>query len=177
MTHKATITLAGGCFWCLDAAYRQVKGVSQSVCGYAGGHTPNPTYEQLHATNTGHAEAVQLTYDPDVISLSAVLEIFWVLHDPTTLNRQGNDIGPEYRSMILYQDAQQQHIAETSRQEAQKLWPDPIVTQIVPLEAFYEAEPEHQNYFARHPESAYCQVVINPKLQKLQHKFQQLLRD
>jgi peptide-methionine (S)-S-oxide reductase len=169
------ITLAGGCFWCLDAAYRLVRGIQRSTCGYAGGDTVSPTYEQVCTGATGHAEAVQLQFDPKAITLDDIFDVFWAIHDPTTLHRQGNDVGTQYRSMIFYHNQAQKLAAQNSLQRAQKLWEDPIVTEIVPLKQFFAAEPEHQNYFANHPEASYCQVVINPKLQKLQQKFRQLL--
>lgn len=177
MANSQLATLGGGCFWCLDAAYRQVKGVQRSVSGFAGGHTTHPTYEDVQTQTTGHAEVVQLTFDPAVISYQDILEIFWVLHDPTSVNRQGNDIGEEYRSVIFYATDEQKKIAEASRERAAKQWDKPIVTQIVPLEAFYPADESHQNFFAKNPEMAYCQVIINPKLQKLQAKFAALLKD
>jgi peptide-methionine (S)-S-oxide reductase len=169
------ITLAGGCFWCLDAAYRRVRGIQSSTCGYAGGSTINPTYDEVCTGATGHAEAVQLRFDPKIIILDDILDIFWTIHDPTTLNRQGNDVGTQYRSMIFYGNQVQEKNIEASIKRAQKLWKDPIVTEVVPFKQFFVAEPEHQNYFTNHPEAAYCQVVINPKLQKLQHKFRRLL--
>ncbi|HVQ44475.1 MAG TPA: peptide-methionine (S)-S-oxide reductase MsrA [Candidatus Saccharimonadia bacterium] len=176
-THPTqTIVLGGGCFWCLEAAYLMIRGVESSISGYAGGHVPNPNYEQVASQTTGHAEVVKLTFDPAVITYADILDIFWAIHDPTTRDRQGNDLGPEYRSIILYQDDEQQRLAEKSRNEAQKLWPNPIVTEIKPLEAFYEAEPEHQNYYAKNPDQGYCQVVINPKLAKLRKKFADRLK-
>lgn len=172
----ATATLAGGCFWCLEAAYQQVCGVVRVVNGYAGGTRPNPTYESVHYHNSGEAETVEITYKPTIISYSDILDIFWVIHDPTTPNRQGHDMGPEYRSVIFYQNATQQAQAEQSKATMAKQWSDPIVTAIQPLEKFYPAEPEHQDYYRQHPQQAYCQVVINPKLQKLQEKFAAKLR-
>lgn len=175
MNEQQIATLAGGCFWCLEAAYQEVKGVSKVVPGYAGGQRPNPTYEQVVSGATGHAETVQITFDPSVISYASILRIFWVLHDPTTLNRQGHDVGTQYRSVIFYHDPEQKQQAQVSVKDAQSSWPNPIVTQIVPLETFYEAEPEHHNYFKEHPESAYCQVVINPKLAKLRQELAEYL--
>lgn len=169
-------TLGGGCFWCLDAAYQRVKGVRRSVAGYAGGRAADPTYEQVHAGTTGHAEVVQLDFDAEVISYDTILNIFWVIHNPTTLNQQGNDVGEEYRSIILYHDQTQKEVAEASLAMTQKLWDDPIVTEVVPYEIFYPAEEEHQDFFQKHPEFAYCQVVINPKLHKLQERYGSLLR-
>ncbi len=164
-------TLAGGCFWCLEAAYQLIEGVKKVVPGYAGGAFENPSYQQVCTGETGHAEAVQITYDEQVLSYQDILDIFWTIHDPTTLNRQGNDIGSQYRSIILYANNEQKRQAERSRKQVQKIWEDPVVTEIKPLEKFYEAEPEHHDYFKKHPNQTYCQVVINPKLEKLRQKF------
>ncbi len=166
-----TTTLGGGCFWCLEASFQLINGIESVDPGYAGGHTKDPTYEQVSSDTTGHAEVVRLTFDPQVITFSDVLDIFWAIHDPTTLNRQGNDIGSDYRSIILYESEDQKRLAERSKAEVAKLWPDPIVTEIKPLEHFYPAEEYHRNYFRNHPEQAYCQIIINPKLQKLRQKF------
>lgn len=166
-----TIVLGGGCFWCLEATYQLVRGVQKVVPGYAGGRTSNPNYWSVHDDETGHAEVVQISFDSNVISLEELLEIFWIIHDPTTLNRQGNDAGAEYRSIILYSSSRQEKIVEESKQIAQKLWSSTIVTEVEKLEMFYEAEPEHHNYFLSHPEQAYCQIIINPKLSKLRSKF------
>lgn len=171
-----TITLGGGCFWCLEAAYLQLRGVKQVVSGYAGGQLPNPTYDQVCSGNTGHAEVVQITFNPAEVSLRQLLDIFWIIHNPTTKNRQGYDIGPQYRSIILYSGEDQKLDAEAAIKAVQKLWPDPIVTEVVPLDQFNEAEEYHQNYFARQPEAAYCQAVINPKLAKLAKEYQALLK-
>jgi peptide-methionine (S)-S-oxide reductase len=169
-------TLGGGCFWCLEAAYQLIEGVVTVVPGYAGGSSPDPTYESIHDHSGGHAEVVQVDFDAQIISYSEVLDIFWAIHDPTTPNRQGNDVGPEYRSIILYHDNGQKIAAEASVIETQKLWDKPIVTEIKKLDGFYEAEPEHHNYFRDHPEQAYCQVIINPKLEKLRQKFSDRLK-
>jgi len=171
-----SIVVAGGCFWCLDAAFRQIEGVTKVVSGYTGGQTLNPTYYQVASGETGHAEAVEVTFNPAIISLSDILDIFWALHNPTTLNRQGADVGTQYRSAIFYGDDEQRQIVEASVQAVQSLWSDPIVTQVKPLEYFYPAEAEHQDYFNKNPQAAYCQVVINPKLQKLREKFNQRLK-
>jgi peptide-methionine (S)-S-oxide reductase len=171
-----TITLGGGCFWCLEAAYQQVQGVEKVVSGYAGGKEEEPTYEQVSGGGTGHAEVVQIQFDPSKITLGEILEIFWTIHDPTTLNRQGHDVGTQYRSIILYSDDEQKQTAEDSIRKVQELWPDPLVTEIQPLGKFYPAEGYHQNYFNNHPEQAYCQVVINPKLIKLRQKFESKLK-
>jgi peptide-methionine (S)-S-oxide reductase len=168
MDKKAEVaTLGGGCFWCLDAAYRRIEGIKSVVSGYAGGATPNPTYEQVCNGTTGHAEVVQVEFDPDVITYPEILEIFWTIHDPTTLNRQGADVGSQYRSAIFYEGDTQKAAAEASRDEVQALWPNPVVTEIVPLEAFYPAEEYHQDFYAKNPGQGYCQAVINPKLRKL----------
>lgn len=169
--------LGGGCFWCLEAVYQRVKGVNQVVSGYAGGEVANPSYEQVGTGNSGHAEVVKIGFDPHQISYDKLLEIFWHIHDPTTPDRQGHDIGPQYRSIILTADKNQQTIAEKSRSEVgQPLWDNPVVTEIKPLTTFYPAENYHQNYFNTHPEAAYCQVIINPKLAKFQKNFSELLK-
>jgi peptide-methionine (S)-S-oxide reductase len=168
MSDKREIaTLAGGCFWCLDAAYRRIDGVTRVVSGYAGGQSANPTYQQVCSGTTGHAEVVQVEFDPDVISYPEVLDIFWTIHDPTTLNRQGADVGTQYRSAIYYHDDKQRAAAEASRDAVQQLWSDPVVTEIAPLQEFYPAEAYHQDYYARNPGQGYCVAVINPKLKKL----------
>ncbi len=166
-----TIVLGGGCFWCLEAAYQLIEGVEKVVPGYAGGTTDNPTYWDLHEAGNDHAEVVQVTFDTQKISLDDVLEIFWTIHDPTTPNQQGNDIGPEYRSIILFNNDAQKQVIEKSLQSAQKLWPNPIVTEVKTLTKFCEAEEEHHDYFNKNPNQAYCQVIINPKLAKLRAKF------
>lgn len=178
MDNHETITLGGGCFWCLDAAYRRIKGITDVVSGYAGGQWPNPTYERVTTGTTGHAEVVQLTFDAQVIALKTILEVFWTLHDPTTLNRQGNDVGTQYRSIILYNSPEQEAIIrESITQTAIPLWGEHITTEVIDLETFYPAEDYHQDYFNKNPEQGYCQVIINPKLQKLTKKFAQLLKD
>jgi len=169
-------TLGGGCFWCLEAAYQQIQGVQQVVSGYAGGRTEDPTYEKVCSGITGHAEVVQVSFDPSVITYPDILDIFWTIHDPTTLNAQGTDVGSQYRSIILYINEEQRDLSEASKAAVQNLWPNPIVTEIVPLVHFYMAEAYHQSYFNSHPEQAYCQIVINPKLQKLKAKFATMLK-
>ncbi len=171
-------TLGGGCFWCLDAIYRDVQGVERIVSGYSGGHVPNPTYEQVCGKRTGHAEVVQVWYDPAVITYEDILTIFWRIHDPTTPNRQGNDVGPQYRSVILYHDEDQRAAAEKSRAEteAERVWPDPLVTEIVPFDVFYEAEEYHQDYFQRNPYQPYCVYVVDPKVRKFRKSFQEKLK-
>jgi peptide-methionine (S)-S-oxide reductase len=171
-------TLGGGCFWCLDAIYRDVQGVERVVSGYSGGHVANPTYEQVCGKRTGHAEVVQVWYDPSVITYDEILYIFWRIHDPTTLNRQGNDVGPQYRSAIFYHDEAQKAAAERTRDETATagVWPDPIVTEIVPFDVFYEAEGYHQDYFSNNPNQPYCVYVVDPKVRKFRKSFQDKLK-
>lgn len=169
------IVLGGGCFWCTEAAYQMVRGVRNVTPGYAGGHVQNPSYEAVVQGNTGHAEVIEIDFDEKRVSLEDILRIFWTIHDPTSLNRQGADVGAEYRSVIFYADEQQKQTAETSRQEAQTFWDKPIVTSIEPLNMFYLAEEYHRDYFKNHPEQAYCQMVINPKLAKLRKLHHDLL--
>jgi peptide-methionine (S)-S-oxide reductase len=163
-------TFGGGCFWCMEAVFQHVPGAIHSVSGYAGGHTDNPTYEEICGHGTGHAEVIQLEFDPAVISYEKVLETFFEAHDPTTLNRQGADEGDQYRSVIFYQNGEQQKAATRARLAAQAHYADPIVTAIVPLKKFWPAESYHQNYFANNPTQAYCSLVIKPKVRKLQSK-------
>lgn len=171
-------TLGGGCFWCLDAIYHDVEGVERIVSGYSGGHVPNPTYEQVCGKRTGHAEVVQVWFDPSVISYEDILYIFWRIHDPTTPDRQGNDVGPQYRSVIFYHDEAQRATAEQTRADTERarVWPDPIVTQIAPFEAFYEAEGYHQDYFANNPYQPYCVYVVDPKVRKFRKTFADKLK-
>ena len=166
-------TLGGGCFWCLEAVYELVKGVESVVSGYAGGHVANPSYEQVCMGTTGHAEVTQVTFDPDVVSLSHVLDIFFTIHDPTTLNRQGYDVGTQYRSIILYHDDDQKAEAEAAikRVVDEGLYREPIVTQVEPLEVFYSGEDYHQQYFRSNPGASYCQVIIEPKVAKFREKY------
>lgn len=173
---REVATLGGGCFWCLDAAYREINGVTHVESGYAGGSVPNPTYEQVSTGRTGHAEVVQVEYDPEVIAYSDILDVFWSIHDPTTKNRQGADVGTQYRSVILTQDDTQATAARASRDEIQADWSNPVVTEIEPLDAFYPAEEYHQDYFARNPNQGYCQIVINPKLKKVRDHHAALLK-
>lgn len=167
----------GGCFWCTEAIYQQLKGIVAVQPGYAGGTTPNPTYEQVCTGKTGHAEAIQIEFDPEEISYKTLLTVFFGTHDPTTLNRQGNDTGTQYRSIILYTTPEQKNEAEAFIKEAQNDLADPIVTELKPLEKFYVAEDYHQNYYARNVLQPYCQFVINPKLSKLKEKFSALLKN
>jgi peptide-methionine (S)-S-oxide reductase len=172
-TATEVATLAGGCFWCLEAVYTQLQGVLRSVSGYSGGSLPDPSYQQVCNGTTGHAEVVQVTFDPRMISYRELLEIFFTIHDPTTLNRQGNDIGTQYRSAIFYHDeSQKATAAEVIREiETASIWERPIVTELVPFSAFYPAEEYHQDYFERNPAQPYCQVVIAPKVAKFRQKF------
>jgi len=173
-TNKTQLaTLGGGCFWCLEATFELLPGVKSVVSGYSGGHKENPTYEEVCTKTTGHAEVVQVEFDPKIISYEKLLETFWEVHDPTTPNRQGNDVGPQYRSIILFHDDTQKQAAEKSVAQAQKSLTRPIVTQIVPLEKFYAAEGYHQDYFRKNPNQAYCQVVIRPKVDKLEKKLKE----
>ena len=168
-----TATLAGGCFWCLEAVYNELRGVHLVISGYAGGSVPFPTYEQVCSGRTGHAEAVQITFDPEQISYRELLEVFFTIHDPTTLNRQGADVGTQYRSAIFYENPEQEEIAREviAEQTAAGIWSNPIVTEVTPLEAFYPAEGYHQNYFERNPYQPYCQIVIAPKVAKARERY------
>jgi peptide-methionine (S)-S-oxide reductase len=167
--------LGGGCFWCLDSAYSQFKGISDVTCGYTGGHKANPTYEQVCDGNTGHAEVVSIEFDESVISADEILDIFFTLHDPTQLNRQGNDIGTQYRSSMFYTDGQQE-IFQAALERSKAIWGDSVVTEIVPLGEFYAAEDYHQDFFAKNPNQGYCVAVVAPKVAKVRAKFTQLLR-
>lgn len=162
-----TATIGGGCFWCAEAVFQRIPGVKSVTSGFAGGTVPNPSYEQVCTGNTGHAEVIQLQYDPAVLSYDKVLDIFWEAHDPTTLNRQGEDRGTQYRSIILYSDEAQRKAAEASKAKAAKSFKNPIVTEIVPLKAFYSAGDHHQNYYNSNKSQGYCQFIITPKLKKL----------
>jgi peptide-methionine (S)-S-oxide reductase len=167
-TAKAdSIVLGGGCFWCLDASYKLLPGVTHVTCGYSGGTLADPTYQQVCTEETGHAEVVKIDYDPSVVSLAKVLDYFWHVHDPTQVGGQGNDMGSQYRSIILYANPEQKKAAEASRAAEQKKLDEPITTQIVPLQKFWQAEDYHQDYFAKHPDEGYCSVVIRPKVDKL----------
>ena len=166
-------TLAGGCFWCLEAVYNELRGVESVVSGYAGGHDPNPTYEAVCSGTTGHAEVVQIAFDPDMVSFRELLEVFFTIHDPTTLNRQGNDVGTQYRSAIYYHDEEQRLIADEVIEEmtVAEVWDDPIVTEVTALDKFFEAEEYHQQYFEKNPFQPYCFVVVRPKVSKFRKKF------
>jgi len=177
-TQREVATLGGGCFWCMEAVFNELKGVEEVESGYSGGTVANPTYEQVSMGTTGHAEVVHITFDPNVISFKQILEIFFSMHDPTTLNRQGPDTGTQYRSVIFYHDDEQKSIAEQVIKEVteEKLWDAPIVTKVEPFKAFYEAEDYHKDYFKRHPEQAYCRIVIAPKVTKLQKIYYSMLK-
>lgn len=166
-------TLAGGCFWCLEAVYLELKGVTSVQSGYAGGKRPNPTYEQVCSGATGHAEVVRVTYDPNVVSYKELLDVFFTIHDPTTLNRQGGDVGTQYRSAVFFETPEQERVARETIAEftAAKVWDDPIGTEVTPLEKFWPAEEYHNNYFARNPQNPYCSVVIAPKVSKARKLF------
>jgi peptide-methionine (S)-S-oxide reductase len=166
-------TLAGGCFWCLEAVFDDLRGVESVESGYAGGNVPNPTYRQVCSGTTGHAEVVQISFDPNIVSFRELLEVFFVIHDPTTPNRQGADIGTQYRSAIFYHTPEQKEIAEAVINElnAEHLWDAPIVTEVVPFEKFYVAEDYHQEYFAQNPTQPYCRAVVAPKVAKFRQKF------
>jgi peptide-methionine (S)-S-oxide reductase len=166
-----SLVLGGGCFWCTEAAYELLPGVTDVVSGYAGGHVANPTYEQICEKKTGHAEVIRITYDPAVVSLEKLLDYFWHVHNPTQVGGQGNDHGPQYRSIILFTSPAQKAAAEASRAAAAKTFRDPITTEIVPLEKFWPAEAYHQDYFRRNPHAGYCAYVIAPKVKKLEQQI------
>jgi peptide-methionine (S)-S-oxide reductase len=165
--------LAGGCFWCLEAVYDDLEGVKDVVSGYTGGHVPNPTYKQVLTGTTGHAEAVKVVFDPEQISYEEILQVFFSIHDPTSLNRQGADIGTQYRSAIFYLSPEQKKTAEQEirRVEDEKVWDEPIVTELAPFDTFFAAEDYHQEYFRHNPEQSYCQIVVRPKLSKFRREY------
>lgn len=170
-------TFGAGCFWCVEAIFQELRGVKAVVSGFSGGHIKNPAYREVIAGTTGHAEVVQITFDPEVISFEKLLMVFWSTHDPTTLNRQGADVGTQYRSAIFYHSEEQKEQALQSKAEvATQLWDDPIVTEVTAFDKFYEAEEYHQNYFALNPNQGYCRVVINPKLKKFRENFADWLK-
>ena len=169
-------TLGGGCFWCIEAVYQELNGVKKVVSGYAGGHVANPTYKQICTGTTGHAEVAQITFDPAVVSFEDILEVFFTVHDPTTLNRQGNDVGTQYRSAIYYHSPEQKTIAEAAKSAASAIWDDPIVTEIAPLDKFYPAEAYHQNYYKDNPAQPYCIYVVGPKVKKFRENFRDKLK-
>ena len=173
-----TAVFGGGCFWCIEAVFAELEGVVSVISGYAGGHTENPTYRQVCGDNTGHAEVAEIQFDPDQISYDRLLEVFFATHDPTTLNRQGADRGIHYRSIILYTSDEQEEQAETFIRELDSFGSkgDPIVTEVVPLERFYPAEADHQQFYLNNPAAMYCQIVIRPKVEKVQREFAENLR-
>ncbi|MYM33818.1 peptide-methionine (S)-S-oxide reductase MsrA [Duganella sp. FT94W] len=172
----ATAILGGGCFWCTEAVYREVKGIDSAESGYMGGQTEHPSYEQVCTGDTGHAEVIKLTYDPAQIQYRDLLEIFFTIHDPTTLNRQGNDVGTQYRSVIFYQSPQQEATARQVIGEMAHVWDAPIVTELAPAQTFYKAEDYHQDYFRQHPLQGYCAFVVAPKVDKFRKTFANRLR-
>ncbi|MEQ9405014.1 MAG: peptide-methionine (S)-S-oxide reductase MsrA [Cyclobacteriaceae bacterium] len=177
MREKATF--GSGCFWCSEAIFQRLNGVSAVKSGYSGGETANPTYEQVCSGTTGHAEVIQIEFDPTVIAFDELLEVFWKTHDPTTLNRQGNDVGTQYRSVIFYADENQKEkaLAYCKKLEEAKVWPDPIVTEISPLDTFYEAENYHEDYFNQNGSQPYCSFVVAPKVKKFKEVFSEKLKD
>lgn len=178
MSEQQLATLGGGCFWCLEAVFKDLRGVSHVKSGYAGGHVREPTYQQVCTGQTGHAEVVQVTFDPAEITYADLLRVFFAIHDPTTKDRQGNDVGPQYRSIILAHDESQRLTAQAVKQEISeaRLWSSPITTEVVPLDVFWPAEAEHDDYFVRNPWSGYCQVVVAPKVAKFRKQFTDRLR-
>jgi peptide-methionine (S)-S-oxide reductase len=174
----ALATIGGGCFWCTEAVFQELRGVERVQSGYAGGHVENPTYEQVCTARTGHAEVVQIAFDPEVISYRDLLEVFFTTHDPTTLNRQGNDAGPQYRSVIFHHDAEQERVAREVMKSVsdRRVWDRPLVTELSPLPVFYPAEAYHDDYYARNGGQPYCQVVIAPKVAKVRKQYMDRLR-
>jgi peptide-methionine (S)-S-oxide reductase len=172
------ITLGGGCFWCVEAAVLELDGVQSAEPGYAGGHDPAPTYEAVCGGRTGHAEVVRVGFDPAILPLDVLLRVFFAVHDPTTPNRQGADVGPQYRSIVLYEHPAQEAVVRSVIGEmvGEGLWPDPVVTEVVPLDRFFPAEPYHVDYYRRNPGQSYCRVVISPKIAKVRREFSQRLR-
>lgn len=178
LNSREVATLGGGCFWCIEAIFDELQGVEQVESGYSGGPVANPTYRQVCTGTTGHAEVVQITFDPRVISFKQLLEVFFTVHDPTTLNRQGPDVGTQYRSVIFYHDEEQKAVAEQVIREieAAKIWDAPIVTEVVPFKAFYKAEDYHQEYFKLHGDQPYCRMVVAPKVAKFRQYFREMLK-
>lgn len=175
-TPLETVTLAGGCFWCIEAVYDELEGVTDVVSGYSGGHTQNPTYKEVCSETTGHAEVIQVTFNPQIIALREILEVFFTIHDPTTLNRQGNDVGESYRSAFFYRDEEQKRVALEVMAEVAPLWERPVVTQLEPFEVFFAAEDYHQEYFKRNPYQGYCLMVVAPKVAKFRKTWTGKLR-
>lgn len=178
MAQLEKITLGAGCFWCVEAVFQKLKGVDEVVSGYSNGHTPNPTYKEVCTGQTGHAEVCQLSFDPEIISVEQILEVFWKTHDPTTLNRQGADSGTQYRSGVYYHTENQRDIAQKWKDKlnAENAFPNPIVTEIVPVGAFYKAENYHQNYYNQNGYEPYCQIVIKPKMDKFEKIFKEKIQ-
>jgi peptide-methionine (S)-S-oxide reductase len=178
LNDKPVVTLGGGCFWCLEAVYAELQGVVKMASGYAGGTVANPTYQQVCSGNTGHAEVVQVTFDPEVTTFEEILGVFFSIHDPTTLNRQGADVGTQYRSVIFYENEEQKEAAEQfiSKITAEQIFPDPIVTEVAPLGTFYEAEEYHQDYYKNNSEQPYCQVVVAPKVARFRKAYAHKLK-
>jgi peptide-methionine (S)-S-oxide reductase len=172
------LVLGGGCFWCIEAVFQEIEGVEEVIPGYAGGEVPDPSYREVCSGTTGHAEVAKVIYDPEKITEEKIIWIFWHAHDPTTLNRQGNDVGPQYRSIILYENEEQEKRIRESKQKAEEegIWEDPIVTEIAPLKGFYEAEEYHHDYYESHPQQPYCSVVIAPKIKKVRKQFPELIK-
>jgi peptide-methionine (S)-S-oxide reductase len=175
--NEELVTFGSGCFWCVEAVFQNLKGVLKVESGYSNGHLPNPTYKEICMGQTGHAEVVQITYNPEIISFEELLEVFWKTHDPTTLNRQGADVGTQYRSGVFYHTESQRNIAQQwkDRLNAEKVFPNPIVTEITPVGIFYKAEAYHQNYFNQNGYEPYCQIVIKPKIEKFEKVFKEKL--
>jgi len=178
LQHTDTATLGTGCFWCTEAVFQQLNGVIKVISGYSGGHIENPTYKQVCTGTTGHAECLNIVYDPSVISFDELLEVFWEIHDPTTLNRQGNDVGTQYRSVIFYHNEEQKSKAEKYKKELNTngAYPNPIITTLESFEKFYPAEDYHQNYFNEHGDAPYCQLVVRPKVEKFEKVFKSKLK-
>jgi len=178
-TRSQIATFGGGCFWCLEAVFEQVRGVEGVVSGYCGGHSENPSYASVCSGKTGHAEVIQVTFNPAQRSYRQLLEVFFAIHDPTTLNRQGNDVGTQYRSVIFFHTGEQEQVAWAliAELEEARLWPGKIVTKVLPVPRFFPAEGYHQEYFRRNPDQGYCQVVINPKVSTLKRKFADYLKE
>lgn len=176
MPTKEIATLGGGCFWCLEAVFKETKGVLEVVSGYAGGNMENPTYQNVTTGESGHAEVVQITFDASIIAYEELLKIFWLIHDPTTLNRQGNDIGTQYRSVIFYHNVTQKMIAQDSINTFGEKFSKPIVTQLLPLPTFYKAEDYHQDYFKKNPTQGYCSFVVSPKVEKFKSIYKDLMK-
>ena len=174
-TTREVAVLGGGCFWCIEPVFTALRGVIEVVPGYCGGHVENPSYEQVCDKNTGHVEVIRVTFDPGIISYETLLQVFFATHNPTTLDRQGNDVGPQYASVIFYQSESQRKVAELAMAQAEALWEQPVVTRLLPAAQFWEAEEYHHDYYAKHPEQGYCQVVIAPKVSKFRQSFKELL--